>query len=91
MRFVAGPGMGYGAHIAPFLWHAEATVMRATCVQMCYAIERIFAWPTPVAATALLLGGNHIGAIGAAAIGQVLRCAINRRARRTGRGWVDVT
>ena len=68
VRFVAGPGMGYGADIAPFLLHAEATAMRATCVQMSYAVERIRAWPQPVALTRLDLSGNCIGDAGAAAL-----------------------
>jgi hypothetical protein len=54
VRFVAGPGMGYGADIAPLLLHTEATAMRATCVQMSYAIERVPAWPTPAALTTLI-------------------------------------
>ena len=68
VRFVAGPGMGYGADIAPCLLHAEATAMRATCVQMSYAVERIRAWPEPVALTRLDLSGNCIGDAGAAAL-----------------------
>ena len=68
VRFVAGPGMGYGADIAPFLLHAEATAMRATCVQMSYAVERIRVWPKPVALTRLDLSGNCIGDAGAAAL-----------------------
>ena len=62
------PRMGYGADIAPFLLHAEATAMRATCVQMSYAVERIRAWPQPVALTRLDLSGNCIGDAGAAAL-----------------------
>ncbi len=68
VRFVAGPGMGYGADIAPLLLHAEATAMRATCVQMSNAVERIRAWPKPVALTRLDLSGNRIGDAGAAAL-----------------------
>ena len=68
VRFVAGPGMGYGADIAPLLLHAEATAMRAACVQMCYAIERVPEWPTPTALTRLDLYGNAIGNVGAAAL-----------------------
>jgi hypothetical protein len=77
VRFVAGPGMGYGADIAPFLLHAEATAMRAVCVQMCYAIERVPAWPTPSVLTRLDLSRNKIGDAGAAALAarlQVRRC-----------------
>ena len=68
VRCVAGPGMGYGADIAPFLWHAEATAMRAACVQMCYAIERVPVWPAPSALTGLYLSFNAIGDTGAAAL-----------------------
>ena len=68
VRFVAGPGMGYGADIAPFLLHAEATAMRASCVQMCFAIERQSVWPTPAAVTRLDLSENAIGDAGAAAL-----------------------
>jgi hypothetical protein len=79
VRFVAGPGMGYGADIAPLLLHTEATAMRATCVQMGYAIERVAVWPTPVAALWWLdLSGNTIGDAGAAALAaelQVRLCA----------------
>ncbi len=77
MRFVAGPGMGFGADIAPFLLLAEATAMRATCVQMCYSIERVPVWPAPPALTFLDLSENAIGAAGAAALAarlQVRRC-----------------
>ncbi len=73
VRFVAGPGMGYGADIAPFLLHAEATAMRATCVQMCHAIERVPAWPTPVALTRIDLSCNVIGNAGAAALAAQLQ------------------
>jgi hypothetical protein len=73
VRFVAGPGMGYGADIAPLLLHAEATAMRATCVQMSYAIERIRAWPTPAALTRLDLSDNAIGDAGAVALAQGLQ------------------
>jgi hypothetical protein len=69
VRFVAGPGMGHGADIAPLLLHAEATAMRAACVQMCYAIERGSVWPTPAAAvTRLDLSRNRIGDAGAVAL-----------------------
>jgi len=79
VQFVAGPGMGYGADIAPFLCHAEATAMRAVCVQMCYAIERVPEWPTPVAAvTKLTLSSNAIGDAGAVALAAQLqvRCVV---------------
>ena len=73
VRFVAGPGMGYGADIAPLLCHAEATAMRAVCVQMCYAIERVPGWPTPAAAvTRLNLSSNAIGDAGAVALASLL-------------------
>ncbi len=76
VRFVGGPGMGYGADIAPLLCHAEATAMRAACVQMCHAIERVPRWPTPVAAvTRLSLSRNRIGDAGAVALAaQLLVC-----------------
>jgi thiosulfate reductase cytochrome b subunit len=74
VRFVAGPGMGYGAVIAPLLCHAEATAMRAACVQMCYAIERGPVWPTPAAAvTRLDLSSNAIGNAGAIALAAQLQ------------------
>jgi hypothetical protein len=69
--------MGYGADIAPLLLHAEATAMRATCVQMCYAIERVPVWPTPVAAlTRLDVSGNAIGDAGAAALAVQLQVCL---------------
>ncbi len=68
VKCVAGPGMGYGAHILPFLLHAEATAMRATCCQMCFAMERKSVWPTLVAVTRLDLSGNAISDAGAAAL-----------------------
>ena len=74
VRFVAGPGMGYGADVAPLLCHAEATAMRAVCVQMCYAIERMPEWPTPAAAvTKLNLSYNDIGDAGAVALAAQLQ------------------
>jgi hypothetical protein len=73
VRFVAGPGMGYGAEIAPLLCHAEATAMRAVCVQMCYAIERVPGWPTPAAVTKLDLSGNAIGDVGAVSLAAQLQ------------------
>jgi hypothetical protein len=79
VRFVAGPGMGYGADIAPFLFLAEATAMRAVCVQMCYAIERMPEWPTPAAAVKWLdLSSNAIGDAGAVALAAQLqvRCVV---------------
>ncbi len=75
-RFVAGPGMGYGADIAPFLCHAEATAMRAACVQMCYAIERTPRWPAPAAVTRLDLSFNSIGNAGAAALAAHLQVRV---------------
>jgi hypothetical protein len=65
--------MGYGADITPFLLHAEATAMRATCVQMCHAIERVPVWPTPVALTRIDLSCNVIGNVGAAALAAQLQ------------------
>ncbi len=76
VRFVAGPGMGFGADIAPFLLRAEATAMHASCVQMCFAIERHSVWPTPTALTRLDLSGNAIGDIGAAALAVQLQVRI---------------
>ncbi len=74
VRFVAGPGMGYGADIAPLLCHAEATAMRAACVQMCHAIECVPVWSTPAAAvTRLDLSSNAIGNAGAVAMASVLQ------------------
>jgi hypothetical protein len=55
------------------LCHAEATAMRAACVQMCYAIERTPVWPTPAAVTRLHLYGNAIGNAGAAALAALLQ------------------
>ncbi len=72
VKCVAGPGMGYGAHITPFLLHAEATAMRATCVQMCHAIQRRCGWPIPVAVIQLDLHENDIGDAGAAALASLL-------------------
>ncbi len=71
--YVAGPGRGYGADIASFLCHAEATAMRATCVQMCHAIEHVPVWPTPVALTRLDLSENAIGDVGAVALAAQLQ------------------
>jgi hypothetical protein len=65
--------MGYGADIAPLLLHAEATAMRAACVQMCYAIERVPVWPTPGAAVMLDLSNNAIGDAGAVALAASLQ------------------
>ncbi len=66
--------MGYGADIAPFLCHAEATAMRAVCVQMCSAIERTPEWPIPAAAvTKLDLSHNMIGDAGTAALAAQLQ------------------
>ena len=76
VRFVAGPGMGYGAHIAPFLLHSEATAMRASCVQMCFAIERTSVWPRLAALTRLNLPRNKIGDVGAAALAVQLQVRI---------------
>jgi hypothetical protein len=77
VRFVAGPGMGYGADIEPLLCHAEATAMRAACVQMCYAIERVPVWPIPAAPlTQLDLSGNSIGDAGAAAWADLLQVRV---------------
>jgi hypothetical protein len=76
VRFVAGPGMGYGADIAPFLLLSEATAMRATCVQMCHAIERRSVWPTPVALTRLDLSSNVIGDAGVAALAAQLKVRV---------------
>ena len=73
VRFVAGAGMGYGAPIAPFLLLSEATAMRATCVQMCHAIERRPGWPTPVAVNQLVLCRNAIGNAGATALAALLQ------------------
>ncbi len=74
VQFVAGPGMGYGADVAPLLTHAEATAMRAACVQMCHAIERVPVWPSPAAAlTRLDLSGNAIGDAGAKALAAYLQ------------------
>ncbi len=69
--------MGYGADVAPFLCHAEATAMRAVCVQVCYAIERVPGWPTPAAArTKLDLSCNQIGDAGAAALAAQLQVRV---------------
>jgi hypothetical protein len=77
VRFVAGPGMGYGADIAPLLCHAEATAMRAACVQMCYAIERVPVWPSPAAAlTRLDVSSNAIGDAGAALLAAQLQVRV---------------
>ncbi len=73
VRFAAGPGMGYGADIAPFLCYAEATAMRATCVQMSYAIERTTVWPAPAALTRLDMSGNAMGDAGAVALATSLQ------------------
>jgi hypothetical protein len=73
VNLVAGPGMGYGAYVAPFLLHCDATAMRAACVQMCHAIERVPAWPTPVALRTLDLSDNPIGDAGALALAASLR------------------
>ena len=80
VKFVAGPGMGYGVDIAPLLLHAEASAMRATCVQMCYAIERAPLWPAPGALTRLDLSYNGIGDTGAAALAAQLQ--VRRRCWR---------
>jgi hypothetical protein len=77
VKFVAGPGMGYGAHIAPFLLHSEATALRASCCQMCCAIERTAVWPTLVAVTRLDLSGNAIGEAGAAALAAQLQVRVS--------------
>ena len=80
VNLVAGPGMGYGAYVAPFLLHCDATAMRAACVQMCHAIERVPVWPTPAALRTLELSYNPIGDAGASALAASLRVR-QRRAR----------
>ncbi len=73
VNFVAGPSMGYGACVAPFLLHSDATAMRAVCVRMCRSIERVAAWPTPVALRTLDLSDNSIGDAGSVALAASLR------------------